>query len=192
VPEDMPEPLGNPVKMTVWVDFDHAGNLVTRRSQTGYLLFLNQAPIVWYSKRQNTVKASTFGAEFVAARTCLEAIEGLRFKLRMFGIPILGPTDVLCDNRSVVNSAQRPESVLSKKHLSIYYHRVREAVAAGTIRVGKIESEKNLSDLFTKPLPAETRYDLLSGIVWMSKKGLRDIEKEDYRLNQGYAVEDEG
>jgi len=192
LPEDMPEALGNPVKMAAWVDSDHAGNLVTRRSQTGYLIFLNQAPIVWYSKKQNTVEASTFGSEFVASRTCLEAIEGLRFKLRMFGIPILGPTDVLCDNNSVVNSAQRPESVLSKKHLSICYHRVREAVAAGTIRVGKIETEKNLSDLCTKPLPTERRNDLLSGIVWMSKKGLRDVEQQDYRLNRGYAAGEEG
>jgi len=74
-----------------------------------------------------------FGSEFIAARTCLEAIEGLRFKLRMFGIPILGSMDMLCDNNSVVNSAQRPELTLSKKHLSICYHRVREAVAVMTI-----------------------------------------------------------
>ena len=77
IPEDMPELLSNPVKMMAWVDSDHVGNLVTRQSQTGYLIFLNQSPILWYSKRQNMVEASTFGAEFIAARTCLEAIEGL-------------------------------------------------------------------------------------------------------------------
>ena len=186
IPEDMPKPLGNPVKMTAWVDSDHAGNLVTRRSQTGYLIFLNQSPVLWYSKRQNTVEASTFGAEFIAARTCLEAIEGLRFKLRMFGIPIDGPTDMLCDNNSVVCSAQRPESTLSKKHLSICWHRVREACASLTIRMGKVESEKNLSDLCTKPLPTPRRYDLLTGIVWMSKKRLRDVEQQDFRLNRGF------
>ena len=58
------------------------------------------------------------GAEFIAACTCLEAVEGLQFKLRMFGIPVEGPTDVMCDNNSVVNNLQHPESVLSKKHLS--------------------------------------------------------------------------
>jgi len=47
MPEDMPEPLGNPVKMTAWVDSDHAGNLVMRQLQTGYLIFLNQSPILW-------------------------------------------------------------------------------------------------------------------------------------------------
>ena len=67
------------------------------------------------------------------ACTCLEAVEALQFKLHMFGIPVEGPTSVMCDNNSVVNNLQHPESVLSKKHLSICYHRACEAVACGVI-----------------------------------------------------------
>ena len=126
---DMPKPLGEPVRMTVYVDSDHAGNLITRRSQTGYIIFCNHSPILSYSKWQNMVEALAFGSEFIAMRTCLKAVEGLRFKLRMFEIPVEGPTAIMCDNNSVVNSAQRPELALSKKHLSICYHRVQEAVA---------------------------------------------------------------
>ena len=180
IPADAPEPLGNAVQITAWFDSDHAGNLVTRRSQTGYFIFLNQDPILWYRKRQNTVEASTFGAEFIAGRTCLEAIEELRFKLKMFGIPIDGPARAMCDNGSVVNSSQRPETTLNKKYLSICFHIIREACAKGTIKVGKIESERNLSDLFTKLLPTRTRQDLLNGIVIMPKNGLRKVEKEDF------------
>ena len=69
LPSDMSEPLGEAVKVTAFIDSDHAGNLVTQRSQTGYILFCNQVPIIWYSKKQNTVEASTFGAEFIAACT---------------------------------------------------------------------------------------------------------------------------
>ena len=79
------------------------------------------------------VEASTFGAEFITARTCLEAVEGLQFKLCMFGIPVEGPTDVMCNNNSVVINSQHPESVLSKKHLSICYHCAHEAVVHGVI-----------------------------------------------------------
>ena len=50
LPPDMLEPLGELVKMTAFVDSDHAGNLVTRWSQTGYLISCNQAPISWLSK----------------------------------------------------------------------------------------------------------------------------------------------
>ena len=152
--------------MTTFVDSDHAGNLATRRSQTGILIFLNKAPIVWFSKRQNTVETSTFGSEFVAMRVATEVIEGLRYKLRMFGIPIDGPTDVLCDNQSVVTNSSVPESTLSKKHNSICYHRVREACAAETIRIAKEDTSTNLADLFTKPLPTPQRKFLLSRILY--------------------------
>jgi hypothetical protein len=51
LPPDMPEPLGKPVQMTTFVDSDHAGDKVTRRSRTGVLVFLNRAPVVWFSKK---------------------------------------------------------------------------------------------------------------------------------------------
>jgi len=66
LPPGMPEPLGLPVEITCFVDADHAGNLLTHHSHSGVLIFLNKAPIVWYSKRQNTVESSTFGSKFVA------------------------------------------------------------------------------------------------------------------------------
>ncbi len=60
LPPGMPEPLGLPVEISCFVDADHAGNLLTRRSHSGVLIFLNKVPIVWYSKRQNMVESSMF------------------------------------------------------------------------------------------------------------------------------------
>ena len=57
-------------------------------------------------------------------------------------------------------------------------------MACDIICVGKIESDKNLADLFTKVLPTSTRYDLLLGLVWMRRDQLRDVEKLDSRLNR--------
>lgn len=113
---------------------------------------MNRAPILWYSKRQSTVEASTFGSEINAMRTAVEMVEGLRYKLRMFGVPIEGPTNVYCDNEAVTKNCSIPESTLKKKHHSIAYHRNREAVAAGTIRIAKEDTETNLADVFTKIL----------------------------------------
>jgi hypothetical protein len=166
VPHNAPEARGNDIVMTCYVDADHAGNKVTRRSHTGILIFLNRAPITWYSKRQATVETSTFGSEFIAARIATELIEGLRYKLRMMGIPIAGPAKVLCDNASVVANASRPDSTLKKKHNSIAYHRVREAAAAGTLRVVKVGTSWNLADLFTKCLHAQRRKRLLRCILF--------------------------
>ena len=90
----MPEPLGLPVEISCFVDADHAGNLLTRRSQSGVLIFLNKAPIVWYSKRQNMVESSTFASEFVAMHIATDLIVSLCYKLRMFGVPLTGAANV--------------------------------------------------------------------------------------------------
>jgi hypothetical protein len=133
IPLNAPEPRGNDVVVSCFVDADHAGNKITHRSHLGIILFCNQAPIIWFSKRQNTVEISTFGSEFIAARISVERLEALRYKLPMFGVPIDGPVNMYCDNSGVVANASRPESTLEKKHKAIAYHRVHEAVAAGTI-----------------------------------------------------------
>ncbi|GAX14347.1 hypothetical protein FisN_UnNu047 [Fistulifera solaris] len=161
LPPNAPEPLGKPVYMTCFVDANHAGETTTRRSQTGYLIYLNNAPIDWFSKKQNTVESSTFGSEFVAMRIAVEKIRALRYKLRMFGIPIEGPTSVLGDNESVVNSVSKMEARLNKKHNAICFHAVREACAAGWIRVGKEPTATNVADLFTKMLPTAKRREHL-------------------------------
>ena len=162
----MPPPCGCAVSSHCFVDVDHASNTVTQRLQTGILIFLNQAPIVWYSKWQNTVETSTFGSEFIAMRTAVEHIEVLRYKLCMFGIPVKGPTNVLCDNEAVFKNTTIPKSMLKKKHNSICYHRCREAVAARVMRVAKEGTWTNLADLFTKPLMQSVREGLLDHFTY--------------------------
>jgi hypothetical protein len=86
-------------------------------------------------------------------RICVELVEALRYTLRMFGIPIDGSANIFGDNKSVVTNATIMTSTLKKKHNSIAYHRVREAVAAGILQIAKVHTSENLADLLTKPLP---------------------------------------
>jgi hypothetical protein len=165
IPPNAPEPRGQPVQINAFVDADHAGNKVTRGSQTGILIYLNCAPIIWFSKAQTTIESSTFGSEFVAMRILVDMLESLRYKLRMFGIPIDGPANVICDNKSVITNAIIPTSTLKKKHNSIAYHRVREAVAAGTLRITKVHTSENLADLLTKPLAGPHLKQLIQKIL---------------------------
>ena len=85
-PPDAPKPRGKGFMMIAFVDADLAGNKVTRNSRTGFIIYLNQAPIYWLSKKQNGVESSTFGSEFIAMKQCCEYIRGLRYKLRMMAI----------------------------------------------------------------------------------------------------------
>jgi hypothetical protein len=121
---------------------------------------------MWFSKRQNTVETSTFGSEIVALRIAIELIEGLRYKLRMMGVPIDGYTRVFCDNDSVVKNTTRPESPLKKKANAICYHKARESMAAGWIRVTKEPGETNVADLLTKLLPGTRLDQLVPMCMW--------------------------
>ena len=178
----MPEPLGRPVHVTCFVDADHAGNLVTRRLHSGILILLQNAPILWYSRRQNTVETSSFGSEFVAMRIAKEMIVAIRYKLRMFGVPVVGPASLLCDNRGVVKNTSLPASVLSKRHNAINYHAVREAAAAGILRVGKEDTATNIADLFTMMLHRERRNELLSQFTYSSAFGSSGPPSVDSRV----------
>ena len=164
----MPELLGKCVHTTCFLNANYAGNVVTRRSHTGILIYVMNAPIIWFSKKQNTVESSTFGSEFVALRVARDLIVSLRYKLRMFGVPLDGPTDVMCDNKGVVNNTSLPQSTLGKKHNAVNYHVVREAAEAGILRVGKEDTETNLADLLTKILGWQRRHKLLPYILYSS------------------------
>ena len=155
LPPDMPEARRNCVKVTCFVDADHAGCKETRRSHTGVMIFGNRAPILWFSKRQATVATSTFGSEIVALRIAIELVEGLRYKLRMLGVPIDGPCNVFCNNEGVVKNTTRQESPIKKKHNSVAYHKARESIAAGIIRVAKEDGATNIADILTKLLRGE-------------------------------------
>ena len=159
IPGDLPVPQGNFVDTTCFVNASCASCLKTQRSKTGILLFVNKAPITWYSKRQNTVEISTFSSEFIVMKVAVEMIEALRYKLCWFGILLDGATSIYCDNEAVYNSARTPESTSKKKHNSIAFHQVREFIASGAHdcecrgagRVAWEAALSNLSDLFTKP-----------------------------------------
>ena len=153
LPSDMPPLRGRLVLTHCFVDSDHAGDKVTRRSQTGILIFLNRAPIIWYSKRQNMVETSTFGSEFIAMKMAVEQIESLWYKLRMFGVPLEGPMNFFCDNEAVFKNASQLDSTLKKKHMSICYHRCREAVACQMIRIAKEGTSPTLEICSPSHLP---------------------------------------
>ena len=166
LPPDMPEPMTDEVRVIGIVDASHATDLVTRHSITGFLVMIGQAIIMWYCKRQNTVETSSYGSELVASRLCMEAIIGLRYKLRMMGINVGKKSTVLGDNLSVITNLQYPSSSLKKKHNAVAYHKCREAIAAGIMEIGHIPGNGNISDLLTKSKGPQDYYKYLQGPMY--------------------------
>jgi hypothetical protein len=165
VPLNMITPLGKSVQINFWCDASFANDLRNRHSHTGIVIFLNNTPIRWYSKCQSTCESSAYGAELVALKIAGELVEGLRYKLRMMGVPIDGPANGFCDNAAVVLNTTIPSSSLKKKHNSIAFHRTRELVACGVIRITKEPGEFNLADLLTKGLTGPRHEALVACIL---------------------------
>jgi hypothetical protein len=139
--------------MRLFVDSDHAGDKFTRRSSTGFFIYLNMAPIVWFPKRQPTVESSVFRAEFVAMKNGIETCCGLRYKLIMMGVALIGPTFVYWDNMSVVHNTQWPESVLKKRSKSICYHATCESADMGESIIGYVPSVDNPAYICPRVVP---------------------------------------
>ena len=63
LPANMPESRGQGFIMSAYVDSDHADDVATRRSRTGFLVFLNSALIFWMSKKQTSIETISYGSE---------------------------------------------------------------------------------------------------------------------------------
>ena len=114
-PHQIPKPLGRPVYVGCLVASAYCGNVITSCFHSGILLFVNNALINSFSKRQKIFKSSMFGSELVALGIWRDMIMEIRFKLKMFGVPMDVPANVLCVSNGVVKNINIPESTLSKE-----------------------------------------------------------------------------
>jgi hypothetical protein len=93
-------------------------------------------------------------------------LRGIRYKLRMMGIPITGPSYIYGDNKSAITNSTIPESTLVKKNNAICYHAIRESVASGESLLTHIPTVDNLADLMTKVTFGAKRRRLVSKILY--------------------------
>jgi hypothetical protein len=150
IPDDIPPPLGKPVVFTHYFDANLMHDLLTGRSVTGILHFVNQTPMDWFSKKQGTVETATYGSEFVAGRTCVEQTMDFRTTFRYLGVPIVSTSYTFGDNESMIKSSTRFDAKLSKRHVALSFHRVREAMASGMINLCHVKSKHNPADMLSK------------------------------------------
>ena len=166
VPNDCPIPRGKPVITTTYKDANLYHDLMSGKAVTGVLHFVNQTPVKWFTKKQETVESATYGSEFVAARKAVQQIEELRLTLRYLGVPLEGPSYLFGDNEAVVRSGSVPHSQLTKRHHGLSYHYVRSMVASGVIRFYHMPGAANPADILSKHWARADVWPMLQPILF--------------------------
>nr|KYP50957.1 Retrovirus-related Pol polyprotein from transposon TNT 1-94 [Cajanus cajan] len=142
-----------PTTLVGYSDADWAGCPDTRRSVTGYCMFLGPALISWKSKKQSRVSKSSTESEYRAMSTACSEIIWLRGLLAELGFPQTDATPLHADNTSAIQIATNSVFHERTKHIEVDCHSIREALDNHVISLPHVTSQLQLADIFTKAVP---------------------------------------
>ncbi|GJV16780.1 retrovirus-related pol polyprotein from transposon TNT 1-94 [Tanacetum coccineum] len=142
------------MSLTSYADADHTGCQDTRRSTSRSARFLGDKLVSWSSKKQKCTTISSTEAKYIALSGCCAQILWMRSQLTDYGFQF-NKIPLYCDNKSAIalccNNVQHSRA----KHVDVRYHFIKEQVENGIVELYFVQTEYQLANIFTKPLPRE-------------------------------------
>jgi hypothetical protein len=142
---------GSKFNLLGYSDSNYAGYKVDRKSTSRTCQFLGRSLVSCSSKKQNCIALSTTEAEYVAIGACCAQLLQTRQTFRDFGCRFI-KIPLFCDYESAIKLANNLVSHSRTKHIDIWHHFLRDHEAKGDIKICHVSAEKQLADIFTKPL----------------------------------------
>jgi hypothetical protein len=162
-------PKGSGMSLMAYSDADWAKCQITRRSVTGYCVFLNNTLVSWKSKKQSTLSKSSTEAEYRALAPVTSEVIWILKILKDLNLENFLPVSLHCDNNSAIKIAANPVFHERTKHLEIDLHFVREKILNGVINTVKVDSANQITDVLTKG------FDTVQHKFLVKKLGLMDL-----------------
>lgn len=139
------------LEFSAYSDADYAGDVLTRKSTSGYAFMLGNGIVSWASQRQKSVATSTTEAEYIAASEAVKELVWLeRFLNELLGKSMKAVLYI--DNQSAIRLIKNPEFHKRTKHIDVRYHFIREKFEDGFFDLVYIASDEQKADVLTKPL----------------------------------------
>ena len=165
-------PKGTNLYLAGYSDSDFAGCKLDRKSTSGTCHLLGESLITWQCKKQTSVALSTAEAEYVASGSCCAQTLWLKQQLEDYGVS-LSKIPLFCDNTSAINISKNPIMHSRTKHIEIRHHFIRDHVLKGDCEIKFIDTENQLADIFTKPLPKDRFFKLRGKLGVVDPRNLK-------------------
>ncbi|XP_019095143.1 PREDICTED: uncharacterized protein LOC109130225 [Camelina sativa] len=135
-----------------FTDADWGACLDSRRSVSGFAIFIGQSFVSWRSKKQQMVSMSSADSEYRAMSIATKELIWYPYVLKALRVPFTLPVYLYCDNTATIYIASNYVYHERMKHIEFACHKVREAIDNGIVKTMFVRTDNELADILTKAL----------------------------------------